>query len=121
MPKGFFILKGGKEMAELPEIGKISPEIFDELIFPRLGKKTKDVLVGPQNGVDIGVVDLGNGKVMATTTDVRIVDIIPSQINPVTYNPNGGSVGGGQIVWTIPNVPVGGSGCVTWAGRVNWP
>jgi hydrogenase maturation factor len=56
-------------MAELPEIGKISPDIFDELIYPRLGKKTNNVLVGPQHGVDIGVVDLGNGKVMATTTD----------------------------------------------------
>jgi hydrogenase expression/formation protein HypE len=56
-------------MPDLPEIGKISPEIFDELIYPRLGKKTNNVLVGPQHGVDIGVVDLGNGKVMATTTD----------------------------------------------------
>ena len=56
-------------MSELPEIGKISPEIFDELIYPGLGKKSNNVLVGPQHGVDIGVVDLGNGKVMATTTD----------------------------------------------------
>lgn len=56
-------------MSDLPEIGKISPEIFDELIYPKLGKKTNKVLVGPQHGVDIGVVDLGNGKVMATTTD----------------------------------------------------
>jgi len=56
-------------MADLPETGKISPDIFDELIYPRLGKKTNNVLVGPQHGVDIGVVDLGNGKVMATTTD----------------------------------------------------
>ena len=56
-------------MADLPEIGKISPDIFDELIYPRLGKKTNNVLVGPQHGVDVGVVDLGGGKVMATTTD----------------------------------------------------
>ncbi|HDQ26840.1 MAG TPA: AIR synthase [bacterium] len=62
-------------MAEL-EIGKISPEIFDELIYPRLGKRDKTVLVGPQHGVDIGVVDLGNGKVMATTTDP--VFIVPA-------------------------------------------
>jgi len=55
------------------------------------------------------------------TTNVVVTDLIPSQVNPVTWNPNGGSVGGGQIVWTIPNVPVGGSGCVTWAGKVNWP
>jgi len=55
--------------AELPEIGKISPEIFEELIFPQLGKKDRRVLVGPQHGVDVGIVDLGKGKVMATTTD----------------------------------------------------
>ncbi len=56
-------------MADLPEIGKISPEIFDEMIYPRLGKKNKNVLVGPQHGVDIAIVDIGGGKVMATTTD----------------------------------------------------
>lgn len=55
--------------AELPEIGKISPEIFEEIIYPQLGKKDRKVLVGPQHGVDVGIVDLGGGKVMATTTD----------------------------------------------------
>jgi hydrogenase maturation factor len=54
---------------QLPDIGKISPEIFDELIFPHLGKKSKSVLVGPQHGVDIGIIDIGGGKVMAITTD----------------------------------------------------
>lgn len=54
---------------ELPEIGKISAEIFDELIFPRLGKRKKSVLVGPRHGVDIGIVDIGGGRVMAMTTD----------------------------------------------------
>ena len=56
-------------MAELPEIGKISPDIFDEMIYPALGRKSSKVLVGPQHGVDIGVVDIGGGQVMATTTD----------------------------------------------------
>jgi len=55
--------------AKLPDIGKISPEIFDHLILPRLGKKSKKVLVGPQHGVDVGVVDIGGGNVMATTCD----------------------------------------------------
>ncbi|MBD3232097.1 MAG: AIR synthase, partial [candidate division Zixibacteria bacterium] len=55
--------------AQMPEIGKISAEIFDEVILPQLGKKRDDVLIGPRNGVDIGVVDLGNGKVMVSTTD----------------------------------------------------
>ncbi len=54
---------------ELPEIGKISPEIFEEVIFPRLGRKDPSVLVPPQNGVDVGVIDIGGGRVMAMTCD----------------------------------------------------
>ncbi len=46
-------------MNEMPEIGKISPEIFSELIFPRLGAKSEKVLVGPQHGVDVGIVEMG--------------------------------------------------------------
>ncbi len=55
--------------ARLPEMGKISAEIFDELIYPHLGKRRRSVLVGPKHGVDIGIVDIGGGKVMAMTTD----------------------------------------------------
>lgn len=55
-------------MAELPEIGKISRDIFDELIFPHLGAKSKSVLVGPKHGVDVGIVKIG-GKAMALTAD----------------------------------------------------
>ena len=55
--------------AQMPAIGKVSADIFDEIILPHLGRKRPEVLVGPQNGVDVGVVDLGNGQVMVTTTD----------------------------------------------------
>ena len=55
--------------ADFPAIGKISPEFFDKYIYPRLGTKRKDVAVGPQHGVDIGVVKVSDGKVMAGTTD----------------------------------------------------
>jgi len=55
--------------SELPEIGKISPEIFDQVILTQLGRKRREVLIGPQHGVDVGVVDLGSGQVMVTTTD----------------------------------------------------
>ena len=55
--------------AQMPHIGKVSSEIFDEVILPRLGRKRPEILVGPQHGVDVGVVDLGNGQVMVTTTD----------------------------------------------------
>ena len=55
--------------SDLPDIGKISPEIFDQVILRHLGKKRPEVLVGPQHGVDVGITDLGNNQVMATTTD----------------------------------------------------
>lgn len=59
--------------AKLPEIGKISPDVFEELIYPRLGKKRDSVLVPPQNGVDVGIVEIGNQAVAITTDPVFIV------------------------------------------------
>lgn len=55
--------------SDLPAIGKISPEIFNEILLPQLGRQRDTVLVGPQHGVDIGVCDIGSGRVMVTTTD----------------------------------------------------
>ena len=60
-------------MNEMPEIGKISPEIFNELIFPRLGAKDGSILVGPQHGVDVGIVEIGNKAVSFTCDPVFIV------------------------------------------------
>jgi hydrogenase maturation factor len=60
-------------MSELPEIGKISPEIFSELIFPRLGARSQSILVGPQHGVDVGIVEIGDKAVALTTDPVFIV------------------------------------------------
>src|SRR5512139_3129658 len=54
---------------DMPEIGKISPEIFEEIIYPRLGRRDPAVVVPPQHGVDFGVVDIGGGQVMAVTCD----------------------------------------------------
>jgi hydrogenase expression/formation protein HypE len=60
-------------MSDMPEIGKISPEIFSELIFPRLGAINKDILVGPQHGVDVGIAEIGNKAVSFTCDPVFIV------------------------------------------------
>lgn len=57
----------------LPEIGKISPEVFDELIYPHLGAPNASILVPPQNGVDVGIVEIGNMAVAMTTDPVFIV------------------------------------------------
>jgi hydrogenase expression/formation protein HypE len=60
-------------MAEMPEIGKISPDIFNKVILPRLGAKNGRILVGPQNGVDVGIVEIGDQAVSFTTDPVFIV------------------------------------------------
>jgi len=52
----------------LPRLGKIHPDFFNQHIYHKLGKADKAVLVKPQNGVDFGVVDLGN-QVMVLSTD----------------------------------------------------
>lgn len=54
---------------QFPDLGKISREFFDHFIYPRLGARRPDVLVGPRHGVDVGIVKIGNGQVMAITTD----------------------------------------------------
>ncbi len=60
-------------MPELPTIGKISPDVFESLILPRLGASDGRVLVGPQNGVDVGIVEIGDKAVALTTDPVFIV------------------------------------------------
>ena len=49
------------------------PEIFNELIYPRLGAKNEKVLVGPQHGVDVGIVEIGDKAVSFTCDPVFIV------------------------------------------------
>ena len=60
-------------MSEIPEIGKISAEIFNELIFPRLGAKNQQILVGPRHGTDVGIVEMGDKAVAFTCDPVFIV------------------------------------------------
>jgi hydrogenase maturation factor len=55
-------------MEKLPALGKIHPDFFNKIIYPRLGKENKSVLVKPQHGVDFGAIDLGD-KVMVLSTD----------------------------------------------------
>ncbi len=58
---------------EMPEIGKISPQIFNEVIYPHLGAKSRDILVGPQHGVDVGIVEIGGKAVSLKADPVFIV------------------------------------------------
>ena len=49
--------------------GKATAELFEQVILRRLGARDDDVLVGPQHGVDVGVVRVAEGVAMALTAD----------------------------------------------------
>jgi len=61
--------------ARLPELGKIHPAFFDRVIYPRLGAKDANIIIGPRHGVDYGVVRIGN-RYLAMSTDPFF--IVPS-------------------------------------------
>ncbi len=52
----------------LPELGKIHPAFFDRVIYPRLGAKDPNGLIGPRHGVDYGVFKVG-GTCISLSTD----------------------------------------------------
>ncbi len=54
--------------SDMPELGKIPPEFFDSVIYPRLGAPDPAILIGPRHGVDYGVVRVGD-QCMAFSTD----------------------------------------------------
>ncbi|MGE5459211.1 MAG: AIR synthase family protein [Solirubrobacterales bacterium] len=49
--------------------GKATAELFEQVIHRHLGARDPDVLVGPQHGVDVGVVRVADGVAMALTAD----------------------------------------------------
>ncbi|MFA5269048.1 MAG: AIR synthase family protein [Methanoregula sp.] len=52
-----------------PKIGKIDHKLFSEFLLHRLGKTDPSVIVPPRTGIDAGVVDIGNGKVLIIAED----------------------------------------------------
>jgi hydrogenase maturation factor len=52
----------------LPELGKINPEFFDRVIYPRLGAPDPAIVFGPRHGLDYGVLRLGD-QILALSTD----------------------------------------------------
>lgn len=56
--------------------GKIGSKLFHEILQPQSGRKRDDVIKGPRFGVDTAVVDLGDGKGLAISSDP--LSLIPS-------------------------------------------
>jgi hydrogenase expression/formation protein HypE len=51
------------------KIGKIDFDSFSEFLLQRLGHKDSSVIVPPLTGVDAGVIDIGDGKVLVVAED----------------------------------------------------
>ena len=49
--------------------GKITASVYRDVILRNLGASDPDVLVPSQHGVDVGIVRIGGGQVMAVTAD----------------------------------------------------
>lgn len=58
---------------KLPELGKIHPEFFDRVIYPRLGAQDKSIIIGPCHGVDYGVLKIGDTFLSFSTDPFFIV------------------------------------------------
>lgn len=61
-------------MSEQP--GKINHHLFEEFIQNNCGRQRKEVLTGPGFGIDVSVIDLAGGMVLALTSDP--LSLIPS-------------------------------------------
>ena len=54
-------------------IGKITDEVFRTVIRPRLGARRREVAVGPEQGVDVGIVEIGEYALAMTADPVFVV------------------------------------------------
>ncbi|MCK9432252.1 MAG: AIR synthase family protein [Candidatus Omnitrophica bacterium] len=59
---------------KLPPLGKVPPDFFNRNIYPKLGYPDPSILVGPRNGVDFGVLDLGDRVLVVSTDPFFIAD-----------------------------------------------
>ncbi len=59
-----------------PPLGKFDPRLLKKIVYPRLGARRAEVLVGPMFGVDNAIVRIGKNRVMALTTDP--ISLIPA-------------------------------------------
>ena len=56
----------------MPELGKVGGQFFREEIYPHLGADREDVRIGPQAGVDFGVLDVGEQALVLATDPLSL-------------------------------------------------
>lgn len=57
----------------MANLGKITDDFFQRVIKPRLGAKRPEVAVGPQQGVDVGIIEIGDYAMAMTADPVFVV------------------------------------------------
>jgi len=57
----------------MPDRGKIDTETFDSVIAPHLGADREDVTIGPQHGVDFGVLSVEESALVVATDPISIL------------------------------------------------
>jgi hydrogenase expression/formation protein HypE len=57
----------------MPDYGKVDSAFFETHIYPHLGTEREEVTVGPQHGVDFGLVDLGERSLVVATDPISIL------------------------------------------------
>jgi hydrogenase expression/formation protein HypE len=63
-------------MIRMTDVGKFSLDLIERIVYPRLGAKREEVLVGPGHGRDNAVIRLGCGQVLVATADP--LSVIPA-------------------------------------------
>jgi hydrogenase expression/formation protein HypE len=56
-----------------PSLGKVDAAFFERVIYPQLGADRTDVAVGPQHGVDFGVLTIGDAALVAATDPLSVL------------------------------------------------
>jgi hydrogenase expression/formation protein HypE len=57
----------------MPAYGKVDGAFFEEYIYPHLGAEREEVRLGPQHGVDFGIIDLGERSLVVATDPISIL------------------------------------------------
>ncbi|AQL41563.1 hydrogenase expression protein [Halorientalis sp. IM1011] len=57
----------------MTDLGKIDRDVFREVIYPSLGATRDDVTLGPQHGVDFGVIEVGDRAIAIATDPISLL------------------------------------------------
>lgn len=57
----------------MADLGKVDRDFFDQYVYPNLGADREDVSLGPQHGVDFGVIDTGDTAIALATDPVFLM------------------------------------------------